>query len=68
MVIFTWNQVANWGLDTCQKPALRSQANCRSRVIMHHMFIGLGNLPAGKGGTNSATGHLDMVPYLPDFL
>ena len=33
-----------------------------------HMFIGLGNLPACKGGTNSATGHLDMVPYLPDFL
>ncbi len=24
--------------------------------------------PACKGGTNSATGHLDMVPYLPDFL
>ncbi len=40
-------------------------------VIAHdvasYMFIGLGNLPACKGGTNSATGHLDMVPYLPDF-
>ncbi len=31
-------------------------------------FMMLGNLPAGKGGTNSATGHLDMVPYPPDFL
>ncbi len=28
----------------------------------------IGNLPACKRGTNSATGHLDMVPYLPDFL
>ncbi len=36
--------------------------------VMHHMFIGLGDLPAGKGGINSATGHLDMVPYPPDFL
>ncbi len=26
------------------------------------------NLLACKGGTNSAMGHLDMVPYLPDFL
>ncbi len=27
------------------------------------------NLPVCKGGTNSATGHLDiMVPYPPDFL
>ena len=31
-------------------------------MIMHHMFIGLGNLPACKRVTNSATGHLDMVP------
>ncbi len=32
------------------------------------MFIGLGNLPACNGGPNYATGHLYMVPYLPDFL
>ncbi len=36
------------------------------------MFIGLGrslgNLPACNGRTHSAMGHLDMVPYRPDFL
>ncbi len=26
------------------------------------------DVTACKGGINSATGHLDMVPYLPDFL
>ncbi len=34
----------------------------------YDMFIGLGNLPAYKRGTISVTGHLDMVPYPPDFL
>ena len=35
---------------------------------MHHMFIGLNNVPACKAGRKSTTGPLDMVPYPPDFL
>ena len=37
-------------------------------LLVYHMFTGLGNLPACKGGTNFVMGHLDMVPYAPDFL